>query len=170
MAQSPSHPAGSAIPSPERLALSALSRVLASPDLGALLSSAKSELRNAIVDDPLDALLVTCLGGAWLFYVAEKDDNPKINSFWDSLVFVTTSLSVGYANMFAVTNSGKAIASVLMTIGPAMAAKALELPRAQSEVAEREAAEALARDTAAKVALTERLDALVTKLDALATR
>ncbi len=150
--------------------MSALGRVLASQDLGAAFSTAKTELRGALANDPLDALIVTCLGGAWLFYVAEKDVNPKVKNFWDALVFVTTSLSVGYASMFAMTTAGKAIASALMTIGPAMAAKALDAP---SGIAAKQAAETAAlleKDTAAKIALTERLDALVSKLDALATR
>lgn len=148
--------------------MSALGRVLASQDLSGLFSTAKTELRGAIAKDPLDALIVTCLGGAWLFYVAEKDVNPKIKTFWDSLVFVTTSLSVGYANSFAETPAGKAIASVLMTIGPAMAAKALEAPQAVADAEKAATAALLEKDTLAKIALTERIDALVSRLEALA--
>jgi hypothetical protein len=143
---------------PEALALSALGRVLAAQDLGGAFDSAKRKLRAAVSRDPLDALIVTCLGGAWLFFVAEKDENEKVRSFWDALVFVTTSLSVGYANMFAVTPAGKAIASVLMTIGPTMAARALDAP-----AAERAAQEHAALDT--QRALIERIDALVQRID-----
>ncbi|MFO0561101.1 MAG: ion channel [Polyangiales bacterium] len=144
---------------PEALALSALGRVLAAQDLGGAFDSAKRELRAAVSRDPLDALIVTCLGGAWLFYLAEKDENEKVRSFWDALVFVTTSLSVGYANMFAVTPAGKAIASALMTIGPTMAARALDAPAAEREAQESES-------LAVQRALIERIDALVQRIDA----
>ncbi len=144
---------------PEALALTALGRVLASQDLGTAYGAARDELRAVINRDPIDSLVVTCLGGAWLFYVAEKDDNEKVKSFWDALVFVTTSLSVGYANMFAVTPAGKAIASALMTIGPAMAARALDAPAAEREATERQAI-----DT--QRALIDRIDALVQRIDA----
>lgn len=143
----------------EALALSALGRVLASQDLGGAFDAAKRELRSVVSRDPLDALIVTCLGGAWLFYLAEKDENEKVRSFWDALVFVTTSLSVGYANMFAVTPAGKAIASALMTIGPTMAARALDAPAAERDEKEREAQET-------QRALIDRIDALVQRIDA----
>jgi|LNFM01.1.fsa_nt_gb voltage-gated potassium channel len=147
---------------PEALALGALGRVLAAQDFGALYDSAKRELRSAIAKDPIDSLVVTCLGGAWLFYVAEKDENEKVTSFWDALVFVTTSLSVGYANVFAVTPAGKAIAAALNTIGPAMAAKALEAPAAERDTHNQESVDAQRQ-------LIERIDALVGRLDRLAT-
>lgn len=144
---------------PETLAMAALGRVLSAQDLGGVYDAAKRELRGFATRDPLDALMVTCLGGAWLFYVAEKDENEKVTTFWDALVFVTTSLSVGYANMFAVTPAGKAIASALMTIGPTLAARALDAPAAEREAAERESI-----DT--QRALIERIDALVSRIDA----
>lgn len=148
-----------ASPSPDALALGALGRVLAAQDLGAAYDAAKRELRALAARDPLDAVIVTSLGSAWLFYVAEKDDNPKVKSFWDALVFVTTSLSVGYANMFAVTPAGKAIAAALMTLGPTLAARALDAPSAEKEAADREAIDA-------QRALIDRIDALVQRIDA----
>lgn len=146
-------------PSPDALALGALGRVLSAQDLGAAYEAAKRELRALVAKDPLDALVVTSLGSAWLFYVAEKDENPKVQTFWDALVFVTTSLSVGYANMFAVTTAGKAIASALMTLGPTLAARALDAPAAEKEAPDREALDA-------QRALIERIDALVQRIDA----
>lgn len=157
----PQNPTTTERSAPEALALGALGRVLAAQDFGALYDSAKRELRSAIARDPIDSLVVTCLGSAWLFYVAEKGENEKVNSFWDALVFVTTSLSVGYANIFAVTPAGKAIAAALNTIGPAMAAKALEAPSADVDT-RNQAAQSDQR------ALIERIDALVSRLDKIA--
>jgi hypothetical protein len=88
----------------------------------------KRELRAGMNKDPLDALAVTVLGGSFLFYMAEKDENPKVTSYVDALLFISTCLSVGYADVFAKTQAGKAIATAVMTIGPAMAAKALDPP------------------------------------------
>lgn len=89
----------------------------------------KQVLRDQIAKDPLDALAVTVGGGALLFWIVERDVNPRCRTYEDALVFASTCLSVGYAQTFAMTREGKAIATVLMTIGPAMAAAALNPPR-----------------------------------------
>jgi hypothetical protein len=91
----------------------------------------KERLREVIAKDPLDALAVTVAGGALLFWIAERDVNPRCRRFEDALVFISTCLNVGYAQVFAVTPAGKAIATAVMTIGPAMAAAALSPPRAE---------------------------------------
>jgi hypothetical protein len=91
-------------------------------------SEVKRELREGMNRDPLDALAVTVLGGSFLFYLAEKDENPKVETYVDALLFISTCLSVGYADVFAKTQAGKAIATAIMTVGPAMAAKALDAP------------------------------------------
>lgn len=88
----------------------------------------KTGLREAAAKDPLDALATTVLGGALLFWIAERDVNPDCRRYEDALVFVSTCLSVGYAKVFAVTPAGKAIATALMTIGPSLAAAALTPP------------------------------------------
>jgi hypothetical protein len=90
----------------------------------------KKSLREAVAADPFDATVVTVAGGAFLFYLAEKGHNPKVNTYWDALVFVSTCLSVGYADVFARTPAGKAIASAVMTLGPAMSGAMLDEPRA----------------------------------------
>ena len=58
-----------------------------------------------------------------LFYLLEKNRNPKVNDVWDSMVYCSTCLSVGYGDIFAKTPLGKILGSALMTIGPSMAAK-----------------------------------------------
>lgn len=93
-------------------------------------SAVKGNVRELLVRDPLDSLLVITLGGSYLFYLAEKDRNEKVTSIWDAVVFITTCFSVGYDDVFARTSSGKAIASFVMTVGPALAAKALDPPQA----------------------------------------
>ncbi len=100
-------------------------------------NEAKSTLREVIAKDPLDALAVTVAGGALLFWIAERDVNPRCRRYEDALVFISTCLNVGYAQVFAVTAAGKAIATAVMTIGPAMAAAALNPPRAQEDEASR---------------------------------
>jgi len=67
-------------------------------------------------------------GAAALFYWAEKDDNPGVKDYWDALHYVSSSMSVGYVNLYPVTAVGKMIASAIMTVGPALAARALDGP------------------------------------------
>lgn len=62
------------------------------------------------------------------FYVVEKGANPKINSLVDAVYYITTCASVGYADVFAVTQPGRAIAALVMTVGPALAARIFDRP------------------------------------------
>jgi voltage-gated potassium channel len=96
--------------------------------LGPSYDALKRSARDAAARDPMDAILVTVLGGAFLFFQAEKGHNPKVTSYLDALVYVSTCVSVGYSDIFARTPTGKAIASALMTFGPALAAAALVAP------------------------------------------
>lgn len=97
----------------------------------------KRTLREKFAEDPLDALAVTVAGGALLFWIAERDVNPRCRTYEDALVFISTCLNVGYAQVFAVTREGKAIATLAMTIGPAMAAAALNPPKREEEESQR---------------------------------
>src|SRR3954465_7046529 len=104
---------------PDAAALSALGQI-ASGLLGSSggdlsYGTLKRGFREAVMRDPLDSLAVTVLGGSYLFYLAEKGKNPKVESFWDALVFIPTCLSVGYDDVFARTDAGKALASFVMT-------------------------------------------------------
>jgi voltage-gated potassium channel len=115
----------------------------------------KNALREGVARDPLDALVVTVLGGSFLFYMAEKDENPKVRTYWDALVYISTCLSVGYADIFARTQAGQAIATAIMTVGPAMAAKALDPPSAQAQDEQ---------SIAVQKAIVEKLDAILVEL------
>lgn len=112
-----------------------------SPDMGkGALDRFKGGVRDGFAKDPMGSVLATVLGGAWLFYKAERGHNPKVKSYYDALVYVSTNLSVGYSDIFAKTPRGKAIGSALMTYGPAMAAKIFDAPTgttAPAAVAER---------------------------------
>lgn len=126
--------------------------------------TAKDGFRELIRRDPIDSLLAGVLGGSYLFYLAEKGHNPKCETFWDALVFISTSLSVGYDDVFARTEAGKVIASFVMTFGPALAAAALD-----PSAAEQEALDARARAEAAEAmelqrAILARLDAILASL------
>ena len=123
----------------------------------------KRALKDAVAKDPFDATVVTVLGGAFLFYLAEKDANPKVRSYWDALVFVSTCLSVGYADVFARTPAGKAIATAVMTVGPALSGAIFEGPPA----GEKEPTGALSEKTAAELVQVQRV--IVEKLDAIVT-
>src|SRR3954451_10604628 len=61
-----------------------------------------------------------------LFYLLEKNRNPKVNDVWDAMVYCSTCLSVGYGDIFAKTPLGKILGSALMTLGPNLAGRTLD--------------------------------------------
>ena len=141
---SPTTKPASASSSPDGAALSALGQIarglLAQKGGDLAWGTLKRGFREGMTRDPLDSLAAIVLGGSYLFYVAEKGKNPKIESFWDALTFITTCLSVGYDDVFARTDAGKAITSFVMAFGPALSSAALDPPAAEKAA---EGAEAL---------------------------
>ena len=118
------------------------------------LHSAHGYFRDKQAEDPMNAVVFTVLLGAAAFYAAERHDNPKVTSYYDALVYVSTNLSVGYSDIFAKTEAGKAIASTLMTYGPALAARVFDVPHeARERAAEGERSEAALRGIADKLEL-----------------
>jgi len=99
--------------------------------LSALLGK-KNELEDRLRDwtgaNPLDACFEFLAACAWAFYRAEKGVNPKIVTYTDAFYYIATCASVGYADIFAGTQPGKAIASMVMIVGPAVTNKALDPP------------------------------------------
>ena len=77
-----------------------------------------------------------------------------MNSYYDALVYVATSLSVGYGDTYAKTRAGKTIGTALMTFGPSMANGLLNLPSKEK------------KDEATRDAIVERLDRIVAALEA----
>ena len=61
-----------------------------------------------------------------LFYMAERDHNPKVADIYDAMVYCSTCLSVGYGDIFAKTPAGKLIGTLLMTLGPSLSGAVLD--------------------------------------------
>jgi hypothetical protein len=76
----------------------------------------------------VESLTGFLLSASVAFYLAERGVNPKIQTFVDALYYISTCLSVGYADIFAQTQTGKLIATLAMTIGPALTGNALDPP------------------------------------------
>lgn len=137
------------------LAILAALAAASSPDLGReLFSKAKTALRTSYDEEPMDTVAGAVALGALLFYRAERGTNPKVRSFWDALVYVSTNLSVGYCDIIAMTPTGKALGTALMTWGPAMAAGILAPTRAAREASE-----------PVDARVVERLDRILTLLE-----
>jgi hypothetical protein len=118
------------------------------------LQSAHGYFREKQAADPMNAAVYAVLLGAAAFYSAERGKNPKVKSYYDALVYVATSLSVGYHDVFPQTESGKAIAGTLMTYGPALAARVFDQPNEAKERAEEgERSEEALKDIAGKLEL-----------------
>jgi hypothetical protein len=112
----------------------------------------EDRLAERVRHNPLDILVSLLLGSSLVFYLAELGQNPKVRTIWDALAFITTCASVGYVDIFAQTSTGKAVASLVMTFGPALCAQVFERP---GEEPAREASQDL---------MIERLDAILAEL------
>src|SRR6185295_11113913 len=116
--------------------------LLGTDDPAAMFASLEQDVRRFAKDDPVDALLVTVVGGGIAFYLAERDSNPACRSPWDGILYLATCLSVGYDNLFPTTTTGHALASAVQTFGPALANMAFDAPAAETAAAAARAAEA----------------------------
>lgn len=94
--------------------------------------SRRGELEGALIERltryPLESLTGFLFATSAAFYLAERGVNPKIKTFVDSLYYISTCLSVGYSEIFAQTQRGRAIATLVMTLGPSLTAEALDPP------------------------------------------
>lgn len=70
--------------------------------------------------------LAIVAASALLFHHFERGHNPKVNDLTDAMLYCSTCLSVGYADIHPLTKAGKLLGTLLMTYGPALAAKALD--------------------------------------------
>jgi hypothetical protein len=86
----------------------------------------KDRLLDSAVDHPLETQATLVLGSAWVFYLAEKDANDDVDTYSDALHYIATCLSVGYANIFPVTQLGRVIAAIVMMVGPPLTAWIVE--------------------------------------------
>ena len=76
--------------------------------------------------NPLESLLALVVGGAAVYYVAERGRSSRMNTYWDALEYVSTCASVGYSNIFPETPLGKLVASALFLVGPTLTGQALQ--------------------------------------------
>jgi hypothetical protein len=90
----------------------------------------ESRLLDMVEHNPLDAAMSFLAGASYAFYIAEKDINPRIKTYVDAFYYISTCASVGYADIFAATQAGRAIAGLVMIVGPALTNRALDRPRA----------------------------------------
>ncbi len=125
------------------------------------LSSAHEYIRKKQAEEPMNSAAQAVLLGALLFYAAERGKNPKVRSFYDALVYVSTNLSVGYSDIFAQTPLGKTIGSALMTYGPALATRVFDPPdEAENKARDEE------RSQAALASIADKLDKILVELRA----
>lgn len=82
-----------------------------------------------VESNPLDAAFVFLGAASAAFYRVEKGINPRIKTYTDAFYYISTCASVGYADIFAVTQPGRAIAALVMVVGPALAARSLDRPK-----------------------------------------
>lgn len=101
------------------------------------LLSGKMSLQTRFVNwthrNPLDAAFEFLVSASVAFYAAEKDANPKIQTFIDAFYYIATCASVGYADIFAVTPTGRSIAALVMIVGPAITNQILNRPASKVE-------------------------------------
>jgi voltage-gated potassium channel len=86
-----------------------------------------------LMQRPAQNTLIILGLGALLFYYAEREENPKVNTIYDALEYCSSSLSVGYTSIFPQTPLGKTVATLLMTYGPALSGAMLEGPKNASD-------------------------------------
>ncbi len=113
----------------------------------------EAEIVERLTVRPMESLAGFLLGASAAFYLAERGVNPKINTFVDALYYISTCLSVGYADVFAQTQTGRAVATLAMTIGPSLASNSLERP-----------GNALPASVQGQETMIERLDAILDEL------
>src|SRR5256886_6723081 len=85
-----------------------------------------SDWAEKLAENPTENTAYVVAASSALFYLVEREHNPKVNDVWDAAVYCSTCLSVGYGDIFARTPLGKLIGTTLMTIGPALSGKALD--------------------------------------------
>jgi hypothetical protein len=100
------------------------------PHLAALLPKDFSlqDLARRLGETPCESTLAMVGLGAILFYAAERNHNAKVEDFWDALEYCTSSLNVGYTDVYPQTPVGKIVGSALMTLGPSLVSRVTSGP------------------------------------------
>ena len=85
---------------------------------------------------PMDTVFEFLASASLAFYAVEKDVNPKIRTYVDSFYYIATCASVGYADVFAMTQTGRAIASLVMIVGPALTSRSLDRGKVNQSISQ----------------------------------
>ena len=112
------------------------------------------QLGETIDASPCASAAAVVAASTLLFYALERGRNPKVNDVFDAMVYTSTCLSVGYGDIFAKTPLGKVLGSALMTVGPALASRALD----GAAMARRDAAQAQSLETLKQILQTMQAD------------
>lgn len=96
----------------------------------------EARLLDMLTDKPLEANIGFLCSAAAAFFLAERGVNPRMHTFIDALYYISTCLAVGYADIFPVTQTGKAIATLVMLVGPALTAELLDPPQHAASASE----------------------------------
>jgi hypothetical protein len=115
----------------------------------------EATLIERLMQYPMETLAGFLLGTSAAFYLAEREVNPKVKTFVDALYYISTCLSVGYADIFAQTQTGRAIATLVMTVGPSLTGELLDPPH-----------KAASASSVNQEMMIERLDAILAELRA----
>jgi len=113
----------------------------------------ETELVERLTRYPMETLAGFLLGTSAAFYLAERNVNPNIKTFVDALYYLSTCLSVGYADIFAQTQTGRVIATLVMTVGPSLTSELLDPPH-----------KAASASAVNQELMIERLDAILEEL------
>ena len=113
----------------------------------------ETELVERLTAYPIESALAFLLGTSAAFYLAERNANPKVKTFVDALYYISTCLSVGYADIFAQTQTGRAVVTLAMTVGPALTNELLDRPHKAEDAS-----------AANQRLIIERLDAILEEL------
>lgn len=81
---------------------------------------------SSLAKAPAKNAAIVVMASAVLFLHFEKGQNPKVNDITDALLYTSTCLNVGYADVHPVTKAGKLLGTVLMTYGPALATRTMD--------------------------------------------
>jgi hypothetical protein len=93
-----------------------------SPTLDLTYEGLKQRLVHYAAQNPIDSMVATTLGGSLLFYLAERESNPRVKSFTDAFWAVSSCLAAVSDAGGATTPAGKALLGGVMGIGPGLQA------------------------------------------------
>jgi hypothetical protein len=123
----------------------------------------KNRLLDLAVANPAEAVFTLTAGGAVVFYLAERGTNENVRTLTDAWHYIATCLTVGYANYFPRTETGKLVAAIVMMYGPSVTAWVVEGRMVRRMAEERDPATPTTPDLAP---VLERLDAILAELRA----